>query len=190
LVRELKKIALPGETLATPEEFLPGKNVYEQDGSLKALLVGNVVRDMKNMEIRVDPLAERRTPLVGDFVTGQVEAVQSSSANMKIYYLNGKQTLGGFSGTIFLRDERGGGRGMRRTQLKLGDIVRAKVVSLLNGIIQLSIDDHHAGVMFGLCGNCGRPLTRADGSRARCLECGNVEDRKFADDFGKEPMEP
>src|SRR5438552_10960691 len=114
LVRELKKIALPGDTLATPEEFLPGRNVYEHDGSIKALLVGKVVHDMKNMEIRVDPLPVKRTPAVGDFVTGQVEAVQSSSANMKIYYLNGKQTLGGFSATIFLRDARGGGRGMRR----------------------------------------------------------------------------
>jgi len=189
LVKEFKKTALPGETLATPEEFLPGKNVYEEGGSIKALLIGNVVRDMKNMEIRVDPLVEKRSPSVGDFVTGQVEAVQSSSANMKIYYLNGKQAMGGFSGTIFLRDERSG-RGVRRTQVKLGDIVRAKVVSLLNGIIQLSIDDRHSGVMYALCGNCGRPLTGADGGRGRCLECGNVEERKFADDFGKEQLEP
>jgi len=188
LVREIKKTAIPGDTLATPEEFLPGKNVYESDGSIKALLVGKVVRDTKNMEIRLDPLVEKRTPAVGDMVVGQVEAAQSSTANMKIYYLNGKQTLGGFAGTIFLRDERSG-RGVRRTQVKLGDIVRARVVSLLNGIIQLSIDDRHAGVMFALCGNCGRPLTREDG-RARCQECGNMEERKFADDFGKEPMEP
>ncbi len=184
----MKKTAIPGDSLATPEEFLPGRNVYESDGSIKALLVGNVVRDVKNMEIRVDPLVEKRTPAVGDLVVGQVEAVQSSSANMKIYYLNGKQTLGGFSGTIFLRDERAG-RGIRRTQVKLGDVVRGKVVSLLNGIIQLSIEDRHAGVMFALCGNCGRPLTKEDG-RGRCLECGNVEERKFADDFGKEQLEP
>lgn len=188
MVRELKKVAMPGDSLATPEEFLPGRNTYEGDGSIRALLVGRVVRDTKKMEIGVEPLAGRRTPSVGDFVTGQIEAVQSSSANMKIYYMNGKQTLGGFSGTIFLRDERAG-RGMRRTQVKLGDIVRAKVFSTLNGIIQLSIDDHHSGVMYALCSNCGMPLSRADG-RARCLECGNVEERKFADDFGRDFLEP
>ena len=188
MVKEMKKTAIPGDNLATPEEFLPGRNVYESDGSIKALLIGKVVRDMKNMEIRVDALLEKRTPALGDFVVGQVEAGQSSSANLKIYYLNSKRTLGGFSGTIFLRDERAG-RGVRRTQVKLGDIVRAKVVSLLNGIIQLSIEDRHAGVMFALCGNCGKPLTMENG-RGRCLECGNMEERKFADDFGKELLEP
>jgi exosome complex RNA-binding protein Csl4 len=188
LTKNLKKTAIPGDSLAVPEEFLPGRNVYESDGSIRSLLVGNVVRDLKGMEIGVEPLVSRRTPLVGDYVTGQVESVQSSSANMKIYYLNGKQTLGGFSGTIFLRSERFG-RDERRTQLKLGDIVRGKVVSTLNAIIQLSINDRHCGVIFSLCSNCGRPVSRAD-SRGRCLECGSVEDRKFADDFGREPLEP
>jgi exosome complex RNA-binding protein Csl4 len=188
LTKNLKKTAIPGDSVAVPEEFLPGRNVYESNGSIRSLLVGNVIRDLKSMEIGVEPLVGWRIPIVGDYVTGQVESVQSSSANMKIYYLNGKQTLGGFSGTIFLRSERSG-RDERRTLLKLGDITRGKVVSTLNAIIQLSIDDHHCGVIFSLCSNCGRPVSRAD-SRGRCLECGSIEDRKFADDFGREPLEP
>jgi len=186
--KNLKKTAIPGDSVAVPEEFLPGRNVYESNGWIRSLLVGNIVRNLKTMEIAVEPSMGRRTPDVGDYVTGQVESVQSSSANMKIYYLNGKETLGGFSGTIFLRGERPG-RDERRTQLKLGDIVRAKVVSTLNAIIQLSIDDRHCGVIYSLCSNCGRPVSRAD-SRGRCLECGSVEDRKFADDFGREPLQP
>ena len=78
---------------------------------------------------------------------------------------------------------------MRRTQVKLGDIVRAKVVSKLNAIIQLSIGEPHLGVIATLCSNCGTPLSRGDG-RARCINCGNVEERKFADDFGREPIQP
>jgi len=188
MAKNLKKTAIPGDSLAVPEEFLPGRNVYESNGSIRSLLVGKVIRDLKGMEIGIEPLVAPRTPAIGDYVTGQIESVQSSSANMKIYYLNGKETLGGFSGTIFLRSERIG-RDERRTQVKLGDIVRAKVVSTLNAIIQLSIDDRHCGVIFSLCSNCGRPVSRGDG-RGRCLECGSVEDRKFADDFGREPLEP
>lgn len=188
MTKNEKKVALPGDSLAVPEEFLAGKNAYESDGSIRALLVGEVTRDLSKREISVKPFTTRRLPQVGDAVTGQVEAVQSSSANMKIYYINGQPSQGGFSGVIFLRDERSG-RGMRRTQVKLGDIVRAKVMSLMNAIIQLSIDDPHSGVIFSLCSNCGRPLVKGDG-RAKCEECGNAEERKFADDFGKEPIKP
>ncbi|SRR5208282_1476426 len=184
-----QKIALPGDALAISEEFLPGKNAYDFNGTVRALLMGNVVRDLSQREVSVKPVSVARTPSVGDVVTGQVEAAQSSTANMKIYYLNGGPTQGGFAGSILLREERGGGRGVRRTQVKLGDIVRAKVVSTLNAIIALSINEPHLGVIATLCSNCGRPLSRGDG-RARCNECGNVEERKFADDFGREPIQP
>jgi len=184
-----QKIALPGDALAVSEEFLPGKNAYDYDGMVRALLMGNVVRDLSQREVSVKPVSIARTPSVGDIVTGQVEAAQTNSANMKIYYLNGVPTQGGFAGSLLLREDRRGGRGIRRTQVKLGDIVRAKVVSTMNAIIQLSISEPHMGVIATLCSNCGRPLSRADG-RARCNECGNVEERKFADDFGREPIQP
>jgi len=183
-----QKIALPGDALAVSEEFLPGKNAYDFDGTVRALLMGSVVRDLSQREVSVKPVLVAKTPSVGDVVTGQVEVAQTSTASMKIYYLNGVPTQGGFAGSILLREERGG-RGTRRTQVKLGDIVRAKVVSTMNAIIQLTISEPHLGVIATLCSNCGRPLVRADG-RARCNMCGNVEERKFADDFGREYTQP
>jgi exosome complex component CSL4 len=148
-----------------------------------------VVRDLAQSEINVKPVSLTKVPSNGDVVTGQVETAQTNTANLKIYYLNGVPTLGGFAGTIFLREERGGGRGIRRTQLKLGDIVRARVVSTMNGMIHLSMGEPHLGVIASLCSNCGRPLTAVDG-RAGCENCGNIEDRKFADDFGRESIQP
>jgi len=73
--------------------------------------------------------------------------------------------------------------------VKLGDIVRCGVHSLMNGMIHLSLNDDHAGVIYALCSNCGKPLLRA-GSRVKCVECGNVEERKLADDFGQTPVQP
>ena len=73
--------------------------------------------------------------------------------------------------------------------VRLGDVVRCRVFSLLNGIIHLSIDDDKTGVIFALCGNCGRPLQKG-GNRAKCVECGNVEERKLASDFGRTPIQP
>src|ERR1700683_1164498 len=105
---------LPGDALAVAEEFLPGNNAYDADGIIRALQTGVVVKDMKGKEINAKSTAVMRIPDVGDVVTGQIEVAQSSTSNLKIFYLNGKPTQGGFVGIIFLREERGGGRGMRR----------------------------------------------------------------------------
>ena len=79
-------------------------------------------------------------------MVGQVEAAMTSNAGVRIAYLNGVETRAGFPGTIFTRGERGG-RGERRTYVKLGDVVRAKVASTLNGMNQLSVDEPHLGVL-------------------------------------------
>jgi exosome complex component CSL4 len=180
---------LPGDALAVSEEFLPGKNAYDADGTIRALLMGTPVRDLAQREVGVKPVVVARMPAVGDVVTGQIETAQSSVSNLKIYYVNGAPTSAGFVGLIFLREERGGGRGMRRTQVKLGDIVRAKVISTVNAMIHLSIGEPHLGVIATLCSNCGSPLSD-EGGRARCNNCGNQEERKFADDFGRQPIQP
>jgi exosome complex component CSL4 len=181
-------VALPGDFLASPEEFVAGKNTYEQGDAVRASLPGRVEKDMSKREVMVRPAAVAKTPTVGDIAIGQVEAAMTSTAGVRIRYLNGVETLAGFPGTIFTRSERGG-RGERRTMVKLGDVVRAKVASTLNGMNQLSIDEPHLGVVAAMCSVCGAVLVRGDG-RARCEQCGNVEERKFADDFGTANIQP
>jgi exosome complex component CSL4 len=182
---------LPGDKLAVSEEFLPGQHTYDDAGLIRALTAGSVVKDIKSMEISVKPAVQPEIIKVDDWVTGQVETSQANSANVKIYFLNGKSTHKDFSGMLNLRGLSGGGRGARRTTpVKAGDIVRCRVFSLLNGIIHLTIEEPDMGVVAALCGNCGRPLLRGSPTRAKCDECGNVEERKLARDFGTAPIEP
>lgn len=182
---------LPGDKLAVSEEFLPGQHAYDNSGSIRALVAGSVLRDMKSMEISVKPAVEPEIVGVDDWVTGQVEATPANSASVHIYFLNGKPTHKDFSGMLSLRGLSGGGRGARRTTpVKLGDIVRCRVFSLLNGIIHLTIDEPDMGVVAALCGNCGRPLLRGSATKAKCDECGNVEERKLARDYGATPIQP
>ncbi len=192
-MKEVKKstVALPGDKLAVSEEFLPGRHTYDAGGLIRALTAGSVVRDVKNMEISVKPAVEPELIKVDDWVTGQVETSQANSANVHIYFLNGKPTYKDFSGMLTLRGLSGGGRGQRRTTpVKQGDIVRCRVFSLVNGIIHLTIDEPDMGVVAALCGSCGRPLLRGSATKAKCDECGNVEERKLARDFGTTPIEP
>ena len=183
--------ALPGDKLAVSEEFLPGPNTYDSSGLIRALRAGAVQRDVREMEISVKPAVEPEVIKVDDWVTGQVEGVQANSANVHIYFLNGKPTYKDFSGMLTLRGLSGGGRGARRTTpVKTGDVVRCRVFSLMNGIIHLTIDEPDMGVIAALCGNCGKPLLRGSATRAKCDECGNVEERKLARDFGTTPILP
>jgi exosome complex component CSL4 len=182
---------LPGDKLAVSEEFLPGQNTYDDSGLIRALRAGAVSKDSKTMEISVRPAAEPEITKVDDWVTGQVEVVQANSANVHIYFHNGKPTYKDFSGSLTLRGLSGGGRGARRTTpVKTGDVVRGRVFSLVNGMIHLTIDEPDMGVVYALCGNCGKPLLRGSATRAKCDECGNVEERKLARDFGTTPIEP
>jgi len=181
---------LPGDKIAISEEFLPGKHTYDDAGLIRSLAVGGIQKDVKNMEISVIPTVEASMVRVNDWITGQVEVAQSNSAGLKIYYVNGMRMDKDFSGTLSLRGF-GGGRGARiGPPVKLGDILRCRVISLVNGIIHLSIDEGDMGVIHALCGNCGRPLLRGGRDRAKCDECGNVEDRKLAADFGTTPIRP
>ena len=182
---------IPGDKLAVSEEFLPGQHTYDDSGLIRALTVGSIQKDMKSMEISVKPAVQPEIIKVDDWVTGQVEAVQANSANVHIFFLDGKPTYKDFSGMLTLRGLSGGGRGARRTTpVKSGDVVRCRVFSLLNGIIHLTIDEPDMGVVAALCGNCGKPLLRGNATRAKCDECGNVEERKLARDFGTTPIEP
>lgn len=186
---KLRKV-LPGDKVAVSEEFLPGKHTYDDAGLIRALAVGAVQMDTKNMEISISPAVEASMIRVEDWVTGQVETVQSNSAGLKIYYVNGSRMDKDFSGTLSLRGF-GGGRGVRKgPPVKLGDIVRCRVFSLVNGIIHLSIDEADMGVVHALCGNCGRSLLKGGRDKVKCDECGNVEDRKLAADFGAMPIRP
>lgn len=182
-------VVLPGDKLAVTEEFLPGPHAYDDSGLIRALAVGRVQQDTETMEISVKPAVKPKVIRVGDSVVGQVEAAQASSASVKICYANGMPTDKDFSGSLSLRSERHGRGGPRGPPVKLGDIVRCRVFSLLNGIIHLSINEDQMGVMCALCGNCGRPLLRG-GNKAKCDECGNVEERKLAADFGRSPIQP
>jgi exosome complex component CSL4 len=177
--------------VAVAEEYLPGRNVYDDQGVLRALSAGTVKKDRAKSEISVDPFVEAPVISVGAYVTGQVEVAQSSSAGVRIYYVDGKPSDKGFTGSLMLRSGppgRGGGR--RGPAVKLGDIVRCRVTSLLNGMIHLAINEDKTGVIFALCSSCGRPVLRAGGSRVKCDECGNVEERKLASDFGQSGVQP
>lgn len=185
LITEKSKGVVPGDVLAVIEEFSSSEGTYINESSIRASKLGIANYNLKKKEIKIEPLKKIKVPMVGDSVIGQVEAVQSNIANIRIYYINNERSLSNFVGMLVLKPESPMRKGREKAIIcKLGDIIRAKVTSYKNAIVHLSINGDENGVVYAKCSLCGGNMNKI-GQRVRCVDCGFIEDRKLAFDFGE-----
>ena len=53
-----KKVALPGQLISTEEEFMPGKNTFEDNGEIFSESTGIIEENQQSKEISVKPSSE------------------------------------------------------------------------------------------------------------------------------------
>ncbi len=178
---------LPGEQLASIEEFEGGKNTYvAADGTVRSAAVGTKVYDFKRRTVKIEQKNSPMLPKVGDIVVGFIDMLFSSMISVKILYINNKKSYSGYSAIASIR--LGGGRDRRdRPVFRAGDIVRGRVVSLLNSTVHLTVAEKEFGVLYALCFQCGGDTVRINDS-IKCIECGAYEPRKLTNDYGKETI--
>jgi exosome complex component CSL4 len=186
---------LPGEQVALIEEFEGGKNTYITDGTIRSAAVGTRVYDFKRRIVKINQKNSPMLPKIGDVLVGYIEMLFGSMISVRVLYINEKRSYAGFSAIASTRTggsnsggsggwrERGDRRG--RTIFRVGDIIRGRVISLLNSTIHITIDEKEFGVLYTLCFNCGGDTVRVHNS-VKCIECGMYEDRKLTYDYGKE----
>ncbi len=79
-----KKSVVPGDFLGTSEEFTQGKGVYDEEGNLYALQIGEIgINDKRGMDVL--PLVE--TPPIlkeGDVVIGRITDIRDTVAIVSI----------------------------------------------------------------------------------------------------------
>jgi exosome complex component CSL4 len=182
---------LPGEQVAYIEEFEGGKNTYVTDGLVRSTAVGTKVYDFKRRIVKIDQKNSPMLPKIGDIIVGYIEMLFGSMISVRVLYINDKKSYAGFSAIASIRISGTGGggreRGDRRGRIifRVGDIVRGRVISLLNSTIHITIDGKEFGVIYTLCFNCGSDTVRLNSS-IKCIECGTYEERKLTHDYGKE----
>lgn len=188
--KEESKPILPGEHVASIEEFEGGKNTFlASDGTVRSTAVGTKVYDLKRRIVKIEPKNSPMLPKVGDIIVGYVEMMFSTMVSIKVLYINDKWSDAGFSAIASARlgsradIER---RGDRRATFHNGDIVRGRVISLLNSTIHLTLAEKEYGLLYALCFMCGGDTVRTNESTIKCVECGAFENRKLAHDYGKE----
>jgi len=183
-IKKTGRLAIPGDKLATIEEFVSGKGSASLGDSIVSTVVGDVEPDMVNrvINVRGTKCADDSLPKVGDIIIGYVDSAQPSMAQVTIIALRDEQSDKELSGMLSMREDR-----RRRTSspIKAGDIIRAKVISTKNSIYHLSLDDPKAGVIETVCTNCGGRVIAIGRDRVKCTECGFVDERILSDDFVK-----
>ncbi len=69
-----------------------------------------------------------------------------------------------------------------RSPALIKDIVKARVLGTLNGVIHATIRDKELGVLFTKCRKCGENVVLFR-DIVKCIECGWTDDRKISTDF-------
>lgn len=177
---------IPGDFLATAEEFVPGDGAYEEDGKIYSSCTGVVLVDVRTKHISVfsrtpGPPALKR----GDVVVGRVEEVRDQGASIYIGVLRGREDRElplPNMGMIHVSQVHTGYVKEMHRQFKPGDIIRARVLNARREPVQLSTAGDDLGVIVAACSRCHALLERED-SKLRCPECGNLEFRKLASDY-------
>jgi len=184
---------LPGDHLASIEEFESGKNTYIENGSIRSMTVGRKVYDFKTRTVRINQKNSPMLPKIGDILVGYIEMLFGSMLSIRILFINGQRSSSGFSAITSARISGGGGWGRERGDrrggkivFRFGDIIRGRVVSLLNSTIHIVIDEKEFGVLYTICFNCGGDTVRVNTNTIKCIDCGLFEERKLTHDYGKE----
>lgn len=181
------RFVVPGDRIGVIEEFIPGHGTYVIDGVIYASNTGFLSIDPKSRIVSVEPASRRIcAPRIGNTVVGYVWNIQTAMAFIRIFKIEKYFLSGFFTGILHVSDI-----DVRFTKdildaLKVGDIVRAKVISETNRTYFLTTKGENLGIILALCSKCGGTL-RLKSKREKklyCDECGNVETRKIASDYG------
>jgi len=176
---------VPGELVGVVEEFFPGIGTYNLDGGIRSEVVGILVIDRVT---RVGSVLRRtRRPVFprrGSTVVGQVVTVQPKVANVNLFRIGDEFILNPFAGMLYI--SRVGNAYLKKLQdaVKAGDVVRAKVAATSNAGCLLTTVGSRLGVIQAFCSSCGQRLLPKEGPRLVCRNCGAVETRKVAEDYG------
>jgi exosome complex component CSL4 len=181
-------LVVPGERLGVIEEFIPDAGTYVKDGVIYSKIIGRELLDLLNKRVSVYPLVNGAVvPKLSTVVVGQIGNAQSDNVLVKIFRIGNKKLSGEFGGILHISDVSDRYIDSMNDVCKPGDIVRAKVISEKNRIYHLSTDDNNLGILYAFCSRCGNML-ETQRYEMHCPKCGNVEKRKTAPDYGREPI--
>ncbi|MDO9536739.1 MAG: exosome complex RNA-binding protein Csl4 [Thermoplasmata archaeon] len=180
-----EKMAMPGDELATSEEYMPGQGTYESNGTIFAAVMGKPVFNESEKTVQVLEIKIVSALKPGDIILGEVSNVSNSLANVIVSGVEDSVKRVGFNemGVIHVSKITEAYTDDARKEYRTGDLVRARVLQARPSL-QLSSKEPELGVLKARCSRCRIQMVNKSG-KLYCNECENNEHRKLASDFGK-----
>ena len=180
---EKENIVLPGDVIATAEEYVPGKNTMEENGDVVALAYGLLRKDDKGLTVSVQTPKKKITLHSGQIVYGQITKMDQRRANVKVGAVFDRQ-LGLVEyvadGSIGMSSQYGRNN---EPSMHIGDLIRAKILRIGDRGLDLGIFGKNLGVLRTLCTKCRLPMVKKNAT-LYCDNCERSEIRKVAEDYG------
>jgi exosome complex component CSL4 len=173
----LSEISLPGDKIATIEEFETGNNTFDDGHTIRSVVVGTKEFDKTQRIANINQLKSPAVPQVNDLIIGNVVALMNNMFAVNMLYINGKPTHSDLECICQARGAK------KRIIARVSDVVMVKIISHLNGAIHGTISEPELGVLFTQCNKCAGKVVQIGGN-VKCIDCGYIEERKLSSKFG------
>ena len=177
----------PGERLSVIEEFFPGQGTYVDGGDIRASRAGFLLLNLSDRKITVfrplEPRGASSVPRPGSTVIGEVSNTHQNYSLIRIWMVGQRHLSSFFTGLLHISNVGLSVKSMFNV-CRPGDIVRARVISVKNRIRHLSLAGRRFGVIYAFCTACGSLLKAREDKKLICENCGSLERRKLASDYG------
>ena len=179
-MEQVNDIVFPGDVIAKEEEYLSGRNTQDIDGNIIATAFGKVSRDDKSLVISVDTQKQAVVIRRYDIVYGKIIKILNKEAVILVSGVDKGKAIVTVATEARLKLPIPN-KTMYSHIVTLGDILRAKIVSTRP--LYATIFESGLGVLKGRCTVCRSELI-ADNGKLYCKNCGRIEQRKIAPDYG------
>ncbi len=184
--KQSEKKVLPGDFIATEEEFEAGKDTFEENGDIRSAAIGKVVENTARHTVSVQKPFVLESARRGDLVYAEVFLVRDNSvivALLKDPDAKEKRVSPFGRAAIPIRMVSRDYVENLRALFKVGDIVKAKIAAIHADCMDLKTDEPDLGVVKAFCSVCRAPLEKF-GETFKCTECGSNEERKASTEYG------
>ncbi len=173
----------PGEELGVEEEFTPGSGTFVENGIIYACTSGKLATEGKTLSI--EGRSNLKKLKVGDLVIGSVENVKEPIALVLILGIDEKgqrHMISSDYSVLHASKVKDGFVKNIHEEIKIGDLILARVDEERADGFALSINDKDLGVIKGFCVRCRGPLELRNFNLV-CEKCGHKEYRKISSKY-------
>jgi exosome complex component CSL4 len=180
-----EEIVMPGDELATSEEYIAGEGTYEKNGKIFSSVIGKKAFDEAEKVAKVTVANPPVKLKPGDIVIGEVINISQSIVIISLAQVeNSPRALAGVrEGALHISKVTKGFVEDIRKEYRLGDLVRARVLQA-SPSMQLGTDSDELGVLKARCLKC-RMILSKKGDALYCSRCERNEHRKLAMDYAE-----